>query len=74
LESNVVFATARDPPSALKLNALALSSEVKAKLHIIQLDQSSESSIEDAAKEVGEILGPDGALDYLLNNAGQVSH
>jgi len=39
-------------------------------VHILQLDQDDEESITAAAKQIGEILGANGRIDYLINNAG----
>jgi len=64
--SNTVFATCRDPNAAAELKEI----EPLGKLHILQLDVTSEESVTSAAHKVSEILGPEGAIDYLLNNAG----
>ena len=42
----------------------------KGQLHILECDTSSSASISKFGEEVSRILGPDGKLDYLLNNAG----
>lgn len=68
--SNVVIATARNPDQATSLQDIR--SKLPQQLHILRLDVTDESSIQQCAKEVEGILGERG-LDYLLNNAG-VSH
>lgn len=71
---NTVFATCRSPSTAPLLTAVANSPEKKGTVHVLQLDQNSEESVLEAAKKVGEILGEAGRIDYILNNAGTVSH
>ncbi|KLO08151.1 NAD-P-binding protein [Schizopora paradoxa] len=69
-KDNTVFAACRNPSTANQLTELASSSEPD-KLHIVKLDVADESTIAEAAKEVGSILSQKGlALDYLINNAG----
>ena len=69
----IVFATCRNPDSATQLRELKEKDETKGTLHIVCLDVEKESTIKDAAAEVQSILGEEGALDYLINNAGLVS-
>ncbi|KAI0941825.1 hypothetical protein AcW1_009802 [Taiwanofungus camphoratus] len=64
--SNLVIATCRSPDKATALQAL--KSSAKGTLHILPLDVSSEASIRDSVKLVGNVLG-DRGLDYLYNNA-----
>lgn len=58
-----VFATARDPSKMVHLSELP-------NVTLLQLDPTSKSSVEEAAKVVSAKTG--GVLDYLINNAGQV--
>lgn len=69
--ANIVIASCRSPESAIDLNGLV--DTAKGELHIVKLDVATEESIEAAAIEVDKILNGKG-LDYLLNNAGVVSH
>lgn len=69
---NTIFATCRSPTSATSLNELSESPDTKGTVHILQLDQDDEESITAAAKQIGEILGANGRIDYLINNAGVV--
>ncbi|THH12061.1 hypothetical protein EW145_g217 [Phellinidium pouzarii] len=64
---NIVFASCRDPESAINLSALKQSA--KGDLNIIKLDVTDEGTIKAAAETVALALG-DLGLDYLLNNAG----
>jgi len=66
---NVVFATCRDPPGAVALNALENAPETLGQLHVVQMDVTDEASIPRAMDKVKSILG-DAGLDYLINNAG----
>lgn len=57
-----VFATARDPSKMAHLSDLP-------NVILLQLNPTSQSSVEEAAKVVSARTG--GVLDYLINNAGQ---
>ena len=46
--------------------------ETKGTLYIVALDVQNEKTIVDAASVVKHILGDDGRLDYLVNNAALV--
>jgi len=67
--SYTVFASCRTPANASALHALSSSKESTGKLHVLQLDVTSEESIKSAAAEVEAALQGNG-LDYLINNAG----
>lgn len=67
----IVFATCRNPSSAVALNTLGNAPETLGRLHIVQMDVTDEVSISHAMTEVGSTLGHAG-LDYLINNAGMV--
>ncbi len=74
LHSNTIIAGVRslsDPSRISALQSLASSSS-SSKIHIVECDTGSPSSISAFAKEVFKILddGPEGKIDYLLNNAG----
>lgn len=68
--SNTVLATMRDPsgPNASDLKALA--EKASGTIHILECDTGSISSISAISSQVSSIIGKDGQLDYLLNNAG----
>ena len=70
--SNTVFATCRSPSTAVELQKLNQSPDIKGKIHIVQLDQDDEQSISNAAKSVEQVLGTSGRIDFLINNAGIV--
>ena len=57
-----VFATARDPSKMSHLSDIS-------NITLVQLDPTSESSVQEAVKTVTAETG--GTLDYLVNNAGQ---
>ncbi|WP_147653551.1 SDR family oxidoreductase [Vulcaniibacterium gelatinicum] len=63
-----VVATARQPGRATALNAL--SGEHPGRLHVLPLDVAAEKSRAELARELPWVLGEDGRLDLLLNNAG----
>lgn len=63
-----VVATARQPGKATALNAL--SGEYPGRLHVLPLDVAAEKSRAELARELPLVLGEDGRLDLLLNNAG----
>lgn len=66
--SNTIIGTARDPAKATALRAL--EEDGKGTLHVVGLDTIDRESVRKAAGEVKAILGPDGGIDYLVNNAG----
>ena len=68
---NIVLAACRTPSKADALQALTASAG--ARLHILRLDVDDTQSINDAAGEAAQIVGDKG-IDYLINNAGIVSH
>ncbi|KFY37993.1 hypothetical protein V494_04567 [Pseudogymnoascus sp. VKM F-4513 (FW-928)] len=67
-EGNTIIATSRSlSPSTLEgLKALGNES----RLHILECDASSPPSITSLGEQVTSLLGGDGKIDYLLNNAG----
>ncbi|KAL9615992.1 MAG: hypothetical protein Q9160_009079 [Pyrenula sp. 1 TL-2023] len=68
IPSNTIIATCRTPFTATDLSTLSFQSS---NIHILTLDISSEDSIKALFPAVGNVLGgPDGVLDYLINNAG----
>ncbi|MEO7426382.1 MAG: SDR family oxidoreductase [Fibrobacteria bacterium] len=69
-QGHTVFATMRDPKSrnASKAQALAAYSQGKpGKLHVLELDVTSEASADAALLRAVEL---EGGLDVLINNAG----
>jgi len=67
--SNVVIACTRTMSSDLSDLKSLQSSSSSSKVHILECDTSSLSSIQSFAKEVAATLGPSAKIDYLLNNA-----
>ncbi|KAL9624675.1 MAG: hypothetical protein Q9160_001029 [Pyrenula sp. 1 TL-2023] len=65
--SNIILATCRSPDAASDLKAFASKSS---KIHVLQCDTSSLSSISSLHAAVSKALGGSGKIDYLLNNAG----
>lgn len=63
-----VIATCRTPGKATALGALA--GEFPGRLSILPLDVGSDASRAELARELPLVLGEDGHLDLLLNNAG----
>ena len=63
-----VVATCRHPGKAAALNALG--GEHPGRLHVLPLDVASEKSRAELARELPLVLGEDGHLDLLINNAG----
>jgi len=63
-----VVATCRRPGKATALNALA--GEYPGRLHVLPLDVAEPKSHAELARELPLVLGDDGRLDLLLNNAG----
>lgn len=63
-----VVATCRQPGKATKLNALA--GEYPGRLHVLPLDVAEPKTHAELARELPLVLGDDGRLDLLLNNAG----
>lgn len=63
-----VVATCRQPGKANALNALA--GEHPGRLHLLPLDVAEPKSHAELARELPLVLGEDGRLDLLLNNAG----
>ncbi|KZV62033.1 NAD(P)-binding protein [Peniophora sp. CONT] len=68
-QSNVVFATCRNPDAATDLAALGKSAQ--GRLHIFALDTSDPASISSAPEHTRAALGEQG-LDYLLCSAAVV--
>lgn len=63
-----VVAACRQPGKATDLNRLA--GEHPGRLHVLPLDAADPKSHAELAHELGLVLGGDGTLDLLLNNAG----
>src|SRR5690606_620425 len=63
-----VVAACRQPGRATALNALA--GEHPGRLHVLPLDLAAPKSHAELARELPLVLGDDGRLDLLLNNAG----
>lgn len=63
-----VVATARSPGKASALNSLA--GEYPGRLHVLPLDVAEPKSHAQLATELPLVLGDDGRLDMLVNNAG----
>jgi len=63
-----VIAACRQPGKATALNTLA--GEHPGRLHVLPLDLASPKSQTELARELPLVLGEDGRLDLLLNNAG----
>lgn len=63
-----VVATCRHPGKAAALNALG--GEHPGRLHVLPLDVASEKSRAELARELPLVLGEDGYVDLLINNAG----
>ncbi|EJD34105.1 C-signal [Auricularia subglabra TFB-10046 SS5] len=60
---NTVIATCRNPAGAAALSQIA-------GVHVVALDITSEESVRAAFAKTEAILGADGGIDYLINNAG----
>ncbi|MDH5834996.1 SDR family oxidoreductase [Luteimonas kalidii] len=63
-----VVATCRRPGKATALNTLA--GEHPGRLHVLPLDVTDPKSHAELARELPLVLGDDGRLDLLVNNAG----
>ncbi|CAE6481353.1 unnamed protein product [Rhizoctonia solani] len=72
--SNIIFATCRNPDKATDLKKVADNAYAD-RVHIVPLDVTDETSIMEAAKDIGDRLGRvgpipgDAGLDYLIQNA-----
>lgn len=69
---NIVIATVRTaspiPPSLATLKQASPAS-----IHVLSCDTSSSASITDFGNSIGSVLGPEGKIDYLINNAGMTT-
>ncbi|WP_028839517.1 SDR family oxidoreductase [Thermomonas fusca] len=63
-----VIATCRHPGKAAALNALG--GEHPGRLHVLPLDVANDRSRAELVRELPLVLGEDGRLDLLINNAG----
>ena len=63
-----VIATCRHPGKATALNTLA--GEFPGRLHVLPLDVAQEKSRAELVRELPLVLGDDGSIDLLINNAG----
>lgn len=63
-----VIATCRQPGKATALNTLA--GEFPGRLHVLPLDVANEKSRIELARELPLVVGEDGRIDLLINNAG----
>jgi len=66
-EGHTIIAACRSPISATALKSVGPG---KGKIYIVQMDVVDEQSIKSGVKEVEKILGGNGVIDYLINNAG----
>jgi NAD(P)-dependent dehydrogenase (short-subunit alcohol dehydrogenase family) len=67
--SNKIIAASRSPLPEKVKDLESLKSKNK-NIYILECDTSSLKSIASFASEVTSLLGPQGKIDYLLNNAG----
>lgn len=68
---NTVIACVRSLQGELdSLQNLASSTSNKAKIHIVECDTSSVTSIQKARREISDLLSGQQQLNYLINNAG----
>jgi NAD(P)-dependent dehydrogenase (short-subunit alcohol dehydrogenase family) len=67
--SNKIIAASRSPSPEKVKDLESLKSKNK-NIYILECDTSSLKSIASFASEVASLLGPQGKIDYLLNNAG----
>lgn len=63
-----VVATCRQPGKATALNRL--TGEHPGRLHVLPLEMAEPRSLAELARELPMVLGADGRVDLLLNNAG----
>lgn len=63
-----VIATCRRPGKATALNTLA--GEFPGRLHVLPLDVANQKSRAELVRELPLVLGDDGRIDVLINNAG----
>ena len=63
-----VTATCRQPGKATALNTLA--GEFPGRLHVLPLDIANQKSRLELVRELPLVLGDDGRIDLLINNAG----
>ena len=63
-----VIATCRQPGKATVLNAL--TGEFPGRLHVLPLDVANQKSRSELARELPLVLGEDGRINLLINNAG----
>jgi len=68
--NNTIIAGVRSLSGELKDLEALKSKASDAKIHILECDTSSLSSIEAFGKELDKTIGKDTQLDYLINNAG----
>ncbi|KFY87129.1 hypothetical protein V500_07167 [Pseudogymnoascus sp. VKM F-4518 (FW-2643)] len=66
--SNTIIATSRSMSRETLAGLEAL--DIKSRLHILECDTSSPSSIEALGKDVSSLLNGGDKIDFLLNNAG----
>jgi len=67
--SNKIIVASRSPSPEKVKDLESLKSKNK-NIYILECDTSSLKSIASFASEVASLLGPQGKIDYLLNNAG----
>lgn len=63
-----VIASCRQPGKATALNTLA--GEFPARLHVLPLDVANARARAELVRELPPVLGDDGRIDLLINNAG----
>ncbi|MGV8922501.1 MAG: SDR family oxidoreductase [Thermomonas sp.] len=63
-----VIASCRQPGKAVALNTL--TGEFPGRLHVLPLDVANEKSRAELVRELPLVLGKDGRIDLLINNAG----
>jgi NAD(P)-dependent dehydrogenase (short-subunit alcohol dehydrogenase family) len=66
--ANTVVALVRDAKSDLT-DLVSVARSSNAKFHILECDTSSDASVSRLKEEITSVLGPDGKIDTVINNA-----